>query len=181
MTLVKDKGKSSESISLRLRKSILNELRQEARQKSVNINTLTSQILEEHINWHNLAARAGFIAVNRSLLKKLMEKYAEDEMKEIGRHLSLKSAEDFLLLLRKEYNIASVLHVMETWLKIVGYPYRHVVNDGIHSFVIQHDMGRKWSAYLSSAFQTVFEDLETKDLEFNITDNTVFFTVDVEK
>jgi hypothetical protein len=68
--------------------------------------------------------------------------------------------------------------VIETSIRISGYCYKHEVNDGIHRFVLHHDMGRKWSMYISTRYQIVFDRLGLKRVDFALTDNTVAFKVD---
>ena len=49
-------------------------------------------------------------------------------------------------------------------------------------YVIQHDMGIKWSIYLASIYQFLFEELrkDKRRIEFEKTENTLAFTVDVD-
>jgi hypothetical protein len=66
-------------------------------------------------------------------------------------------------------------------IRISG-PYRHEeTNNGQnrHSYVIQHDMGKKWSIYLANLYQFLFDELgENKRIEFDKTENTLAFTID---
>lgn len=87
-----------------------------------------------------------------------------------------------MLLLRDEYDVASTLEVIETWIRISGYQYKHEINDDgsdIHRFVIHHNIGRKWSLYISTRYQIVFDQLGLKRVDFAPTDNTVAFKVDI--
>jgi hypothetical protein len=90
---------------------------------------------------------------------------------------------DSILLLKKEYTIKSALDFLETWIKISGYPYRHEQdNNGQnrHLYVIQHDMGKKWSIYLANLYQFLFDELgeNKRRIEFDKTENTLAFTID---
>src|SRR5918994_1393133 len=73
------------------------------------------------------------------------------------------------------------LDVIETWIKISGYPYRHEVNYTRHSYVIQHDMGKNWSLYLAELFRYLFEEFGLKRVEFDLTHNSLDFIVDTER
>jgi hypothetical protein len=42
---------------------------------------------------------------------------------------------------------------------MAGYSYRHEVKGAKHSYIIQHDMVRKWSSYLREQYRFIFEDL----------------------
>ena len=51
-------------------------------------------------------------------------------------------------------------------------------------YVIQHDMGIKWSIYLTNLYQFLFDDvkrtIKQEEYEFEKTENTLVFTVDVD-
>jgi hypothetical protein len=82
---------------------------------------------------------------------------------------------------KKEYTTKSALDFLESWIKISGYPYRHEESNNGQSYVIQHDMGKKWSTYLASLYQFLFDELgQNKKIEFDKTENTLAFTIDSE-
>jgi hypothetical protein len=174
----------SESISFRLPRDILYKLRQEAKRKEVSVNILMTQIAKQHTDWYVNASRIGFVSVRKSLIMKLLDEIGDDEkIKEIAREVT-KGSSDFLLLLKKQYNIPieSALDFIESWIKESGYPYLHDtsgVDQNIHHFVIQHDMGLKWSLYLSEICRDLFEELfNVTGVHFDMTNNTVEFTLD---
>jgi hypothetical protein len=173
-------NKRSESITFRLDSLILNKLRNEANQKDLSINTLVSQIIKQHTDWHSNAAKAGFISVRRGLIIKLLEKLSEQDIIAIAEDIA-KSSKDFILLLKNQYNIESTLDFIETWIRISGYPYRHEVSYTRHSYILQHDMGRKWSLYLLELYRHLFEEFGLAKSYFDITDNMLSFKVDTER
>jgi hypothetical protein len=64
-------------------------------------------------------------------------------------------------------------------VNISGYPYRHQETDNgqnKHSYIIKHDMGKKWSMYLASLYQEVVHVFD--ELEFDKTENTLASTID---
>lgn len=83
-------------------------------------------------------------------------------------------------MLRNEYNIDSALDVVETWIKISGYPYTHKTDGSKHTYIIQHEMGKKWSIYLSELYRFLFEAFELKHVDFDVSNNMLSFVVDVE-
>ena len=90
---------------------------------------------------------------------------------------------DSILLMRNEYTIKSALDLLESWIKISDFPYRHneTNNDqNKHSYVIQHDMGMKVSIYLARLYQFVLDDLnlgQNKTIKFHKTESTLAFTI----
>jgi predicted DNA-binding ribbon-helix-helix protein len=171
----------SESITFRLDNTILNKLHREAEQKDISVNTLVSHIIRSHIDWHSNAAKAGFVTVRRGLLSKLINRLPEKEISSIAEYIAKTETKDFVLLLRNEYNIESALDVIEMWIKISGYPYRHDVNYNLHSYVIQHDMGKNWSLYLAELYRFLFEEFGLKRVEFDLNDNSLDFIVNTER
>jgi hypothetical protein len=173
------RGKT-ETIAFRLDTSMIERLRNEAKQKEISLNALAGQIFKQHVDWHSNASKAGFLTVRRGLIVKLLELAADSELVKIAEYIAKKETKNFVLMLRNEYNITSVLDVVETWIRIAGYPYRHEANYSKHSYTIQHDMGKKWSLYISNQYQFMFEDFGLKKVDFEITDSVVSFTVDTE-
>src|SRR5687767_15787522 len=171
----------SESITFRLDNTIVNKLHYEAEQKDIRVNTLVSHIIRRHFDWHSSAAKAGFVTVRRGLLSNLINRLPEKEISSIAEHIAKNETKDFVLLLRNKYNIESALDVIETWIKISGYPYRHEVNYTRYSYVIQHDIGKNWSLYLSELFRFLFEEFGLKKVEFDLNHNTLDFTVDTDR
>ena len=64
--VIKRSKASSEGVSLRIDGAILNEIRKEARQKEINVNTLLNHITKQHVQWHSHGATAGFVSVESS-------------------------------------------------------------------------------------------------------------------
>ena len=165
----------SESITFRLDSNILNKLHHEADQKDISVNTLVSHIIRRHIDWHSNAAKAGFVTVRKGLLSNLINRLPQKEISTIAEYIAKNETKDFVLLLRNEYNIESSLDVIETWIKISGYPYRHEVKYTQHSYVIQHDMGKNWSLYMAELYRFLFEEFGLQRVEFDLNHNTLDF------
>jgi len=174
----KKQRRDTESITFRLQSESLQKLRQEAEQKVISINTLVTQILKQHSDWHSNASKAGFIAARRSFLVKIMDKISENDITLISEEVARKETKDFVLLLRNEYNLESALKTIESWIRISGFPFRHENTDTIHSYIIQHDMGKKMSLYMAELFRNLFDEFSLKKVQFDLSENIVSFVVD---
>jgi len=175
-----EKKRKTETVAFRLDDSTIKKLRNEAEHKEISLNTLVSQIFRQHIGWHSNAAKAGFLTVRKDLIFELLKLASEEQLAKTAEYVAKKGTRDFVLMLRNEYNITSALDVIETWIRIAGYPYRHDVDYTKHSYTINHDMGRKWSVYLKEQYESLFEDFDLKRVDFTVTDTTLSFVVDVE-
>ena len=181
---VKTRGGPSESISFRVSRNILYKLKQEAKQKEISVDTLMTQIAKQHAEWHANASQIGFISVRKTLIMKLLDEIRDNEkIKEIAREVARESS-DSLHFLKEQYNVSieSALDFIEVWIKEAGYPYVHDISDvdrSIHHFVIQQDMGLKWSLYLSEILRNLFEELfNLNEVHFDVTGNIIRFTLD---
>lgn len=175
------KKPSSESITFRIEKSLLEKLRLESEQKQVSVNTLASQIFRQHVNWHSNAARAGMISVPRNLIIKLIDQVDEFAVVQLAEYIVKNDVKDIVMLMKQEYSASSFLDALKSWLEVSGFPYRHEVKDDKDCYVIQHDMGKKWSLYLAKVFQYVFQELLAKKIDCDdTTHNTVCFKINIE-
>jgi len=176
------RGKS-ESVTFRIESEALRNLRREAGQKDISTNTLVNKLIKDHLNWHSNAAKAGFISVRRLFVSKIINCLPEQEIISLAEYMA-EAIKDSILLMRNEYTIKSALDLLDSWIKISDFPYRHEEpnnNQNKHSYVIQHDMGMKVSIYLARLYQFVLYDLnlgQNKTIKFDKTESTLAFTID---
>ena len=80
---------------------------------------------------------------------------------------------DSVLLIKKNYNLFTVLEVLEQYMKIVGINSEHrVEEDGKHIYVIQHKLGENWSLFIKEFLILLFENLGKVKVEISSTPNT---------
>jgi hypothetical protein len=85
-------------------------------------------------------------------------------------------------MLRRKYNIHSALDMIETWLRVSGYPYTRNLEDldyssKLYSFIVQHQMGRKWSLYLAEVYRNLFEEFGVRNGQFDMTDSALAYEI----
>ena len=175
------KREKTESVTFRIEAEALKNLRREAQQKDISTNTLVNKLIKDHLNWHSTAAKAGFISLRRPFISKIIKYLPEQEIISLAEYVAKTTTKDSLLLMRKEYSIKSALDLLESWIKISEFPYRHEEtydDQNKHSYVIQHDMGIKASIYLASLLQFASEELgQYVRIEFDKTENTLAFSI----
>lgn len=136
-----------------------------------------NQIVIQHLDWHAHASKAGFIVIRKGTILKMLEKIPEQDVVGIAEFVAKKESKGSIMMLRNEYSVISALEVLETWIKIAGYSYRHEAKDSEHSFVIYHYMGKKWSLYLRELFRFISEDFGLSRAQFDIDENAMSFRV----
>jgi hypothetical protein len=170
-------AKSHDSVTFRFDNDILKQLRSEADQKRISLNTLARQIFQTHLEYHTYASRTGMVSFHKSLLVRIMNRLSEREVDELSEYIAKNEFKEMTLLMRNEYTLSAFLDLIEAWLRVSGFGYRRDVIDGVQTFVIQHDMGKRWSTYIERLIKYVFEDLNEPAPAFDITDNSVAFRV----
>ena len=179
MTKSKMVEQKSGSVTLRFDADLLEELRKESDHKRISLNTLATQIFRTHKDYGSMSARAGMVSFHKSLLIRLMEKLPEEDIGKLSEYIAKNEMKDTVLLMKKRYSADAFVDFIESWARVSGFEYRHDVTGNTHAFVIQHDMGKRWSQYISLVFQHVFTDVGAKWADFQTTDNTVTFNVDI--
>ncbi|MGC2575417.1 MAG: hypothetical protein WA364_28250 [Candidatus Nitrosopolaris sp.] len=163
------------SVTFRFDNEILSKMRNEADQKRISLNTLASQIFQSYIEYDMYASRAGMISFPKSLLVRIMDRLSEQEVEQLSQYIAKNEIKEMILLVRNEYNLPAFLDMIESWLRASGIGYRRDVIDSVQTFVIQHDMGERWSTYFENLIKYVFKDLNENEPVFNKSDNSIAF------
>lgn len=169
--------RKTEGVTFRLEKETLETLKRESELKEISLNTLANQIFNQHTDFSATAGKAGLISFPKPLLVKILDKFAEEEVAEIAKTIADTEIADIMYIMRRKYDLPSFLEVIESWVRASGFPYHHSEKNGEHSFVIQHDMSKKWSLYLAKMFEHTIGSLSDKRAKFEATGNTLVFTV----
>jgi hypothetical protein len=169
----------SGNVTLRFDGDVLEQLRKEANQKRISLNTLASQIFKTHTEFSGAATKAGMIPFPKNLLIRLMNRLSEDEVEQLSQEIAKNEMKDMLLSIVHQYSTDAFIDLIESWIRVCGFPFTHDYSGNTHSFIIQHEMGKRWSIYLTELFKFVFNDLGTKWSDFQTTENTITFNVDV--
>ncbi len=168
--------RKTESITLRVEKNILDELRNDAEQKMESLNTLANQVLKSYVTWHKPAAKAGNYYVPKTLLTDIFETMAEEQIAQITENWVKKYSKDVMLMINKGHNLDSFLDGFRIWLDLSGFQYTQHQDSGLESYVIRFDMGKKFNLHMGKYLQfLVVEELHVKDVHLEITDYTVMF------
>jgi hypothetical protein len=175
------------SITFRLESSIIEELQTEAEYRETSLNVLINQILRRYSNWERYENKMGMLPVPKIMLSSMM-----DEVMKIGkengiddvimfRNLLMKELsqiafiflKDSVLLIKKNYNLLTVLEVLEQYMKVVGINSDHRIDDdGKHIYVIQHKLGENWSLFIKEFLILIFENLGKVKVDISSTPNT---------
>jgi hypothetical protein len=80
---------------------------------------------------------------------------------------------DSVLMMKKKYNLWTVLAVLQEYMKISGITSDHIEDGGKHVFVIQHELGEVWSLFAKELLSLIFTKLAEVRAEISTTTNLV--------
>jgi predicted HicB family RNase H-like nuclease len=182
-----NKAGKTRSITFRLESSIIEELQIEAEYRETSLNVLINQILRRYSNWERYEGKMGMLPIPKIILASLM-----DEIMRIGKENGIEDISSFrnalikelsqiaftflkdsVLLIKKNYNLVTVLEVLEQYMKVVGINSDHrIEDDGKHIYVIQHKLGENWALFIKEFLILLFENLGKVKADISNTQNT---------
>jgi len=171
------KQEPTRSISYRLPSSIVDELETEAMGKEISQNVLVKQILEKYIRWDRFANKIGMIPVPRDVLKTLGDEIDEKEIDKAIKTI-IPLIKDGVMLMKGNYDLKRVLESLEDYMRASGMTSGHRIEGDIHHFVIQHNLGIKWSFFVEMLLKQIFHQfLPNLTMQSRTTPNTTIASI----
>ena len=179
--------KRSRSITFRLDAEVIEELQREADLKEVSLNVLVNQILRRYAKWDRFENSLGMMPVPKIILTKLANKtmklaadakildmdYYRDEIVRDCAENAFSLIKDSVLMMKKKYNLWTVLSVLQEYMKISGITSDHIEEGGKHVFIIQHELGEIWSLFAKELLSLIFTKLAEIRADISTTPNLV--------
>jgi hypothetical protein len=180
--------KKSRSITFRVDSDIIDELQREADQSQISLNVLINQVLKRYSDWDRYENRIGMMPVPKAMLTSLIDKAVDmakkngikeqdiglfrDQIIRQAVYVAFGIMKDAVLFMKKQYNLWTVLSVLQEYMKVSGINSDHRIEGGRkHVFVIQHELGENWSLFTKELLKLMFENLAKVKAEVNVTPN----------
>lgn len=171
------KKESTRSITYRLPENLINELDGEAKQKKISQNVLVKQILERYIQWDRYSDKIGMVPVPKEIIESLGEGLDGKDIDEIINVVFPMIKKD-VMYIKGGYDLERCIETLEDYMRASGMNSDHRIDGELHTFIIQHDLGMKWSVFTEQLLTQVFRNFASdKDLKFQTTDSTVILKV----
>lgn len=149
------KHEDTRSISYRLPTHVVEELETEAMQRKISQNVLVKQILEKYVNWDRFAENIGMIPVPRDVLKTLGEEMEGDSMNKII-DVMVPLVKDWVMFMKGNYDLKRAIEAFEDYMRASGMTSDHRVEGETHHFIVQHNLGIKWSLFTEMILKEIF-------------------------
>jgi len=173
------KHEQTRSISYRLPEHIIEELETEANQKEISQNVLVKQILEKYVQWERFSSMVGMIPVPMEILKILGEKMDGETMNEIMQAMT-PMIKDWVMFMKGSYDLKRVIESLEQYMRNSSMKSDHRIEGNIHHFIIQHNLGIRWSLFTELFLKQVFHEfMPNLVVKSRTTPNTVITSIEL--
>ncbi|MEW6043097.1 MAG: hypothetical protein AB1608_02430 [Thermoproteota archaeon] len=173
------KKETTRSITYRLPAKVVEELETEAMQKNISHNVLVRQILEKYLVWDRFADKIGIIPVPKKILESLGVELEGSEINEIVDVIK-PIIKESVMFMKGKYDLKRAIETLEDYMRASGMNSDHRVEGAVHHFIIQHDLGMKWSLFTEQLLKEIFgEFLPQKNLKCQTTEKTVIASIEL--
>ena len=171
------KKEKTRSITYRLPEKIVEELETESMEKNISQNVLVKQILEKYVQWDRFAEKIGMVPVPTNILQQLGKEMAGKEIDSILK-VMVPMIKESVLFMKGKYDLKRCIETLEDYMKASGMKSDHRIEGETHQFIIQHELGLKWSFFTERLLKEVFYMFEPDtNVIFQTTENTVIASI----
>ncbi len=150
--------KKTATITFRFDVDLINKLQREAKNHQVNTNTLATQALRRFLEWDIFQSRIGLVSLNKSVFTKIFDNLSEKKVIEIAL-IGKDEMRDIAMFMKGETDILSFMSWFEMQMVNSSVQVSHMSDDGTHTFVMKHDLGKNWSLYNKTILEQIFQDI----------------------
>jgi len=177
VTYLEKEKKRTYPITFRLAERLVEDLKKEAESNKVSLNTLVNQLFDRYMVWERHSAKLGLIPVSRSFVKETLQHLTDEKIKQMARHVSKDALKELVLITKGDFTLNSFISVFNEWLRASLITYRYEYDGKVHHYVIHHELGERWSLYVSELLIAICKDLVTIRLEFEVRKSSVSFSL----
>jgi hypothetical protein len=164
--------------SFRIDEEWLKVLNEEAERQGISVNALMNWLLQQYA-YIRYMLRYGAITLTRKGFASLLECCPEDTVREKGRKAGSEITRDMLLTMgaAPDYNFV-ILLVKKILAEFAGwFECDHHVKRDREILHLRHDLGIKWSNYLSGVASGTFNSILNKEVKIEFSDCSVTITI----
>lgn len=173
------KKETTRSITYRLPAKLVDELETEAMQKNISQNVLVKQILEKYVKWDRFADKIGMIPIPRGILETLGGEMTGEDIDGVIQVMAPLIKES-VMFMKGKYDLKRCIETLEDYMRASGMNSDHRVEGALHHFIIQHELGMKWSFFAEQLLKEIFHEfLPNKNLKCQTSEKTVIATIEL--
>lgn len=162
-------------MTFRLDEQIIKKLRLESDNRQISTNTLVNQALRRFLEWGMFEPTAGFVMVNKPVFSEVFSKLTQKQIVDIASRVGKNEVRDIALFMKGNTDLLSFLSWFEIRMINSSVQVSHSNNDGFHTYVMKHDIGRNWSVYHKTILELIFHEVFNRKILVKADKNTISF------
>jgi hypothetical protein len=175
--LEKEEQILTEPLTFRIEQDVLDELHKESKQKMQDLDELINKILKFYFEWHKPSTIGGNIPFSKALLARIFNNLTDELMDKIAEDYVKYEFKEQLLMLGRDHTPLCFMNAVCSWCEATGFPYRYDKTNDADIYTIRFDLGKKWPIFFGKFVQAIAEHFKVKNLEAEVTNNTVMFKI----
>jgi hypothetical protein len=133
--------------------------------------------LDSYSEWGRFEDMVGMISLAKPVVVKLFCNMSEEEVVNLATSVGKDAIKDIALFMGSEIDFDLFLHWLEVRMKKSSAGITHTVKGNLHTYVIKHDLGRKWSLYHKMILESIFRESFGRTIDVGISDTILKFNI----
>ena len=152
-------------------------LRKEAATRAISFNTLTNEILDKYVNFDRFMFNFELMVLHKRMLIRQFLELRDETIRSIGEGEGATFVRQILTTTGRALNKESMVYFVDT----VASRYQDYCRCERHTtgekerFVLRHDLGRKWTEFLSAYLAAAFKSVLRQDIHLEVGDQKLSF------
>lgn len=168
-------AKKTSTITFRLDDDIVKKLRSESGNRQVSTNTLVNQALRRFLEWDMFEPVAGFVMINKKVFTQIFAKEKKEAIIDIATRIGKNEVKDIALFMKGRMDLPSFLSWLEMRMINSSVQVSHTSQDGSHTYIMRHDIGKNWSIYHKTILELIFREVFNRKISVKADKNVISF------
>ena len=169
-------SESTDTITIRVPRSLKEDLEGICKKNQVNLNLLVNQILTKNVQWDKHITSMGWLQFNPSTVKGIFTFLNDKQISELAESIK----QDIINGIRFIYGDTTLDHTIEfieAWLNSTNIPFRYSMDLGSHKFLVNHNLGENWSIFAVTVTKVFVSELGFTITEAFTSPDSYSFTI----
>jgi len=107
-------------------------------------------------------------------LSRILDKLTKKEIDQVLHEYFKNEFIGRLKMITNNTKLDRFLRAMEGWMSGAGLRYRHVINQGVQTYVVRHDTGKNTAYYMKGYYKRALEFMKVKNLKVKSINDTLW-------
>ena len=169
-------SEATDTITIRVPKSLKEDLENMCKKNRVNLNLLVNQILTKNVQWDKHMTSMGWLQFHPSVVKGTFAFLNKKQISELAES----TKQDIINGIRFIYGDTNLQHIaefIETWLETTNVPFRYSKDAESHKFLVNHKLGENWSIFASKVTEKFVSELGYKITDVYASPDSYSYTI----